>query len=268
MQMQHPDSISRLTLIGIEAALQAGDLLKKGFGTHFSIASKSQKHDLVTEYDHLSEKTIIQFIRQNIPSSSFLAEESGRHGEKDSEILWIIDPLDGTVNFAHQIPVFAISIAAQKEGQIVSGIVYQPMTQELFIAEKGSGSYLNGQRIHVTHTKSLDDAFLATGFPYNLKKNPMNCIECFSNVLRLGIPIRRLGAAAVDFAYIAAGRFDGFFEISLSPWDCAAGILLVEEAGGKVSHWKEKVFDLFAGKPILATNGLIHKTLAKVLNQP
>jgi myo-inositol-1(or 4)-monophosphatase len=265
--MQHPDSLSHLTLIAIEAALQAGDILKKGFGTHFSIATKSEKHDLVTEYDRLSEKNIIQFIRENVPSSNFLAEESGRVGEKNSEILWIIDPLDGTVNFAHQIPVFAISIAAQRAGQIICGVIYQPMTQELFIAEQGLGSYLNGKRIHVTRTEALEDCFLSSGFPYNLAKNPLNCIEHFSDVLRLGIPIRRLGAAAVDLAYTAAGRFDGFFEIGLSPWDCAAGILLIEEAGGKVSHWKEKVFDLFAGQPILATNGLIHKKLAQVLNQ-
>lgn len=265
--MKQPESLSHLALVAIEAALQAGDILKKGFGTHFSISTKSEKHDLVTEYDKASEKSIIQFIRENVPSSSFLAEESGRHGEKNSEFLWIIDPLDGTVNFAHQIPVFAISIAAQQAGQLICGIIYQPMTQELFVAEKGLGSYLNGKRIHVTRTESLDDAFLATGFPYNLGKNPLNCIEHFSDVSRLGIPTRRLGAAAVDLAYTAAGRFDGFFEIGLSPWDCAAGILLIEEAGGKVTHWKEKVFDLFAHLPILATNGLIHKPLAKLLSQ-
>jgi len=265
--MEHPESLSHFTLIAIEAALQAGDILKKGFGTHFSISTKSEKHDLVTDYDKLSEKNIIQFIRENVPSSHFLAEESGLHGDKHAEILWIIDPLDGTVNFAHQIPVFAISIAAQKEGQIICGVIYQPMTQELFVAEKGLGAYANGKRIHVTETNNLTDAFLSSGFPYNLIDNPLHCIERFSDVLRLGIPIRRLGAAAIDLAYTAAGRFDGFFEIGLSPWDCAAGTLLVEEAGGKVSHWKEKHFDLFAKLPILATNGLIHKTLAKVLNQ-
>jgi myo-inositol-1(or 4)-monophosphatase len=265
--MKHPESLSHLTLAAIEAALQAGDLLKKGFGTHFTISTKSEKHDLVTEYDRQSEKLIIQFLRDNVPSSSFLAEESGSHGERNAEILWIIDPLDGTVNFAHEIPVFAISIAAQRDGQMLCGVIYQPMTQELFIAEKGLGSYLNGHRIHVTRTESLDGAFLSSGFPYNLATNPLNCIEHFSDVLRLGIPIRRLGAAAVDLAYTAAGRFDGFFEIGLCPWDIAAGILLIEEAGGKVSHWKEKVFDLFEKKPIMATNGLIHKALAKVLNQ-
>jgi myo-inositol-1(or 4)-monophosphatase len=265
--MKHPESLSRLTLIAIEAALLSGDLIKKGFGTHFSISTKSEKHDLVTEYDRASETAIIQFIRQNVPSSSFLAEESGRQGEKNAHILWVIDPLDGTVNFAHQIPLFAISIAAQKEGQIVCGVVYQPMTQELFVAEKGLGAYLNGLRISVTETASLDEAFLSSGFPYNLANNPMKCIEHFSDILHLGIPIRRLGAAAVDLAYTAAGRFDGFFEIGLSPWDCAAGILLIEEAGGTVSNWDESRFDLFSKQPILATNGRIHQMLAKELRR-
>ena len=263
--MKHPESLSHITLIGIEAALAAGDLLRQGFGTEYSISSKSSKHDLVTEYDTRAEKAIIEFIRENIPSSHFLAEESGKMGDEKSSLLWIIDPLDGTVNFAHGVPVFSVSIAAQKEGEIICGIIYQPITHELFVAEKGSGVFLNGNRIKVSKTKSIDSSFLATGFPYNLAENPSGCIEHFTDILHLGIPIRRLGSAAIDLAYTASGRFDGYFESRLAPWDCAAGILMIAEAGGKVSHWNGQPFDLFAYQTVLATNGLIHDSLSKIL---
>jgi myo-inositol-1(or 4)-monophosphatase len=265
--MNENELLSRITLKAIEAALHAGSLLKRGFGTHFSVSSKSVKMDLVTEYDRLSEDCIIKQLRSHFPSSGFLAEESGRQDQKNASLLWIIDPLDGTVNFAHQIPVFAISIAAQKEGQTVCGIIYQPMTTELFVAEKGRGAYLNGEKIHVSKTSSIDEVFLASGFPYTLKENPMHCIERFNDMLHLGIPIRRLGAAAVDLAYTAAGRFDGFFEVDLAPWDCAAANLLIEEAGGTVSSWSGKKYDLFAKEPIVASNGLIHSFLVDILKQ-
>ncbi|MBF8263276.1 MAG: Inositol-1-monophosphatase [Parachlamydiales bacterium] len=265
--MDKSKPFSPITLAAIDAALLAGDILNQGFGTDFSISCKSGKHNLVTEYDHKSEKAIIEFIRQNIPSSEFLAEESGRQEKKGSSILWIIDPLDGTVNFAHGIPVFSVSIAASMNGQVESGVVYQPVTHELFVAQKGHGAYLNGRRIAVTKIPTLDQAFLATGFPYNLAENPSHCIEHFTDILRLGIPIRRLGSAAIDLAYTAAGRFDGFFETRLAPWDCAAGCLLIEEAGGKTSHWNAAPFNLFADQPLLATNGLIHSEMLKRLSK-
>lgn len=261
------NNLSRFCLIGIEAALQAGDLLKKGFGSQFSISTKPGIHNLVTEYDHLSEDTIIDYIRKNVPSSDFLAEESGRKNEKNASVLWIVDPLDGTVNFAHQIPVFSVSIAASIQNEVVCGIVYQPMTQELFVAEKGRGAFLNGRPIHVSSTSSLKESILATGFPYNLIENPSNCIEHFIDILRLGIPLRRLGSAAIDLAYTAAGRFDGFFETKLSPWDCAAGNLLVNEAGGIVTQWDGRAYQLEAEKPILATNHLIHQELSTKLSK-
>ena len=265
--MQNPtEHLSNLTLIGIEAALKAGELLRHGFGTQFSISSKEGIHNLVTEYDHRAEKAIIDFLKEKTPSAHFLAEESGSSG-KSSELLWIIDPLDGTVNFAHQIPCFSVSIAAREGDTTVCGIVYQPITHELFVAEKGRGAWLNGQRLRVSNVASLKKSFLATGFPYNLADNPVDCIGHFTDILRLGIPVRRLGSAAIDLAYTAAGRFEGFFEVSLSPWDCAAGILLVEEAGGKTSDWGGNPFDLFAKGPILSSNGLIHEAFSKVLQQ-
>jgi myo-inositol-1(or 4)-monophosphatase len=265
--VEEKESFSHLTLIAIEAALSAGDLLRQGFGTHFSIQSKEGSHNLVTEYDHKSEELIIDFIRQNVPNSHFLAEESGASGQAKAPLSWIIDPLDGTVNFAHQIPLFAVSIGLEKEGELFCGVVFQPMSHELFIAEKGKGATLNGMPLRTSKTKHLHEAILATGFPYNLKENPYHCIDHFIDILRAGIPIRRMGAAAIDFAYTAAGRFDGFFEVSLAPWDCAAGKLLVEEAGGQVSGWDGKPFDLHSRKPIFASNKTIHKEALTLLNR-
>lgn len=258
---------SSTTLIAIDAAIQAGKLLKEGFGTCFTISSKEGKHNLVTEYDHLSEKKIIDFLKTREPNSHFLAEESGSSGTDTHDLLWIIDPLDGTVNFAHEIPIFAVSIAAQKNGKIVSGVVYQPITDELFAAEIGKGAYLNGKKLQTSAVKQLDRAMLATGFPYNLAQNPSHCIEHFIEILKLGIPVRRLGAAAIDLAYTAAGKFDGFFEVELAPWDVAAGKLLIEEAGGRVTHWDQTPFDIKSRKTLLASNGHIHQQIGTVLNR-
>ncbi|MCC6127641.1 MAG: inositol monophosphatase [Chlamydiae bacterium] len=260
------ESLSELTLIAIEAALQAGSLLREGFGTHFSIKSKEGVHNLVTEYDHRSEKMVIDFLREQTPDAQFLAEESGHSAGKGENLIWIIDPLDGTVNFAHKIPMFSVSIAAERDKEVVCGVVYHPLVHELFVAEKGKGAYLNGEKLKVSQVSKLPEAFLATGFPYNLVDNPGQCIEHFVDVLRTGIPIRRLGSATLDLAYIAAGRFDGFFEVSLAPWDCAAGKLLVEEAGGKVSSWDGKQFDFRSYGPILASNGQIHQRCISILS--
>lgn len=261
------ESLSNLTLIAIEAALQAGTLLRQGYGTHFSISSKEGVHNLVTEYDHRSEKMIIDFLRSHFPDAEFLAEESGSSKGGSKDLVWIIDPLDGTVNFAHKIPMFAISIAAELNGEVVSGVVYQPIIHELFVAEKGKGAFLNGQKLQVSEVSEMRRSILATGFPYNLADNPHHCIDHFVDILRVGIPIRRMGAATLDLAYTAAGRFEGFFEVSLGPWDCAAGKLLVEEAGGKVTSWDQSPFDLRSYKPIFASNGRIHAAGSAILSK-
>ncbi len=266
MAQYKKEAFSHLTLIAIEAALQAGDILRQGFGTPFAITQKEGKHNLVTEYDFLAEKSILSFLKHHVPNSDFLAEESGASGST-SEILWIIDPLDGTVNFAHQIPIFSVSIALEKKGDLFCGVVYQPITHELFVAEKGKGAFLNGKTLKVSSTSILSDSILATGFPYNIHENPFHCIDHFVDILRLGIPIRRMGSAAIDLAYTAAGRFEGFFEVGLSPWDCAAGILLLEEAGGKVSGWNQKPLHHRSKDPILGSNGKIHSALADVLQR-
>ncbi len=266
MEQYKTKTFSHLTLIAIDAALHAGEILRQGFGTHFSISHKEGRHNLVTEYDRLSETNIIEFLAQNVPGSCFLAEESGHVGA-DSEILWIIDPLDGTVNFAHQVPIFSVSIALELKKELFCGVVYQPITHELFIAEKGKGAFLNGHPISVSKTNTIKEAMISTGFPYNLHENPFHCIEHFVDILRAGIPIRRLGSAAIDLAYTAAGRVDGFFEVGLAPWDCAAGYLLIQEAKGKVTGWDKTPFSYHSKTPILGSNGLIHDALHEILNR-
>ena len=265
---QEKKGFSEITTVAIDAALLAGQILKGGFGTNFQIQSKRGTHNLVTEYDHKAEEAIIAYICKHIPNSAFLAEESGQRGQPLSEtLLWIIDPLDGTVNFAHNIPFYSVSIGVEKNRELLAGVVYVPITEELFVAEKGRGAFLNGAPIHVSKEQQLIKSILATGFPYNLAENPSHCIEHFVDVLKMGIPIRRLGSAAIDFAYTAAGRFEGFFEVSLSPWDLAAGKLLVEEAGGRVTTWSGAPLNIHAEHTILATNGPIHKEAIALLDR-
>ena len=249
---------SRLTNIAILAAQQAGEVLKKAFGSSYSSTSKEGRHNLVTEYDQKVEEMIIKFIRRQFPGHGFLGEEGGSTGDTSQGIQWIIDPIDGTVNFAHSIPFFSVSIAACFQGLPLCGVVFSPMTNELFVAEKGLGAYLNGTPLKVTKTALLPDAILATGFPYNSYENPLGCIDHFIKFAKLGIPIRRLGSAALDLAYVAAGRFDGFWEISLQPWDIAAGKLLIEEAGGLVTNYQKQEIIIFAETTLIASNNLLH----------
>lgn len=265
-------SPASLTLIAIQAALSAGELLARGFGTSFSMESKAGgRQNLVTEYDHAAEKLIIKFLQEKTPGCAFLAEESGStpspHADS-SPLLWIIDPLDGTVNFAHQIPFFSVSIAAVWEGEIVAGVAYQPLLHELFTATKGEGAFLNGKRLKTSKNSSPNHAIIATGFPTNVEDNPKHCIDTFTHMLRQGFPIRRLGSAVLDLAYIAAGRFDAFWEVSLQPWDIAAGRLIIEEAGGRVTNYAGQSFDPTQPSTLLATNGLLHPLMLEVLALP
>lgn len=259
--------IDKLSELAIKTAKEAGAILKKGFGTSFRISSKSGKNDLVTEYDNLSEDYIINAIKKEFPDHSFLAEESGRIGEmKKGKILWVIDPLDGTVNFAHSLPIFSVSIAAVLDGEILVGVIYHPIMDELFAAKKGGGATRNGEKISVSVNPDFEKSLLVTGFPYNIKKNPNSCIDHFVSIIKRGIPVRRLGSAALDLAYTAAGIFDGFWEIDLKPWDVAAGALLVQEAGGMVTQYNKEKYSIFS-KSILATNGKIHNEISKSLIQ-
>ncbi|MCX7909888.1 MAG: inositol monophosphatase [Ignavibacteria bacterium] len=253
------------TKVAIETAKKAGKILQEGFGSSFKISSKEGKNNLVTEYDNRSEEFIIENLRKHFPEFSFLAEESGKteNGNK-CEFVWVIDPLDGTVNYAHNLPIFSVSIALTKQKEILCGVIYNPMLDELFVAEKGKGSYLNSAKLSVSLCDDLDSSFLVTGFPYNIDTNPGHCVDQFVQMLKRGIPVRRLGSAALDLAYVAAGRFDGFWEINLNPWDVAAGVLLVQEAGGLVTQYNKEPYWI-SDNNILATNGLIHDQLSETL---
>jgi myo-inositol-1(or 4)-monophosphatase len=227
---------SFLTIQAIEAAKEAASYIKSQFGLIHTVEEKEGKHNIVTECDKQSEEMIISHLRKQFPSHGFLAEERGEQN-RSTEMLWVIDPLDGTVNFFRGIPHFAISIAACQGTDIVLGVIMHPLTGECFVAEKGKGAFHNNKRLHVSSTEHIDAALIATGFPYNVDENPMQCIESISYFLHRGNHIRRMGAASLDLAYIAAGHFDAYFETNLKPWDVAAGILLVEEAQGKISRW-------------------------------
>jgi myo-inositol-1(or 4)-monophosphatase len=256
----HLNPMNTLLQTAIDAAQKAGKVLKEGFGTDYTISSKSQIHDLVTEYDHKSEAIIIETIRSSFPDHQILTEESGHHAS-DGDITWIIDPLDGTVNYAHGIPFFCVSIAAIQGSDILCGVIYSPMTEELFSAEMGKGAFLNGHSYKVTQQTSLLHSFLVTGFPYSVKENPLHCIEHFAHIVGMGIPIRRLGSAALDLAYVAVGRFDGFWEVALQPWDMAAGALLVKEAGGIVIDYSGNDLNVMKSSSIIAGNIDIVKAL-------
>ncbi len=249
---------SSFALVAIQAALQAGELLKKGFGSPGPISSKKGRHDLVTMHDKASETMIKSCITQAFPDHTFLAEESGISQGKNTSVTWVIDPLDGTVNFAHGIPYFCISIAVLVNNIVVAAIIHMPMTGELFVAEKGKGAFLNGSLLSVSTTKDPKDAFLATDIPYNAEENPGGCIDSFSKIMLLGTPVRRIGSAASALAYVAAGKLDGYWEISLQPWDVAAGLLLIEEAGGKVSHYDGSPHTLAPSSTIIASNTHLH----------
>lgn len=249
----------------IESALGAGKIVKEGFGTNFLVSNKEGINNLVTEYDTKSEKFIIDNIKKAFPSHQFLAEESGKSNPKhNGEITWVIDPLDGTVNFAHALPIFSVSIAAELNGEILCGVIYHPILDQLFYAEKGGGAFMNDRKIHVSAKSDFRKSFLVTGFPYNVSQNPCNCIDHFVQIIKDGIPVRRLGSAALDLAYVAAGIFDGFWEVNLNPWDVAAGAILVEEAGGRVSQYNLNKFDIHS-QTILATNGILHSEISEKL---
>lgn len=262
-QEVHPQ---QLLAVAVEAAHKAGSILKNGFGSSFAISSKEGRHNLVTEYDTAAEQAIISHIQAAYSNHSFLAEESGASGlQRPDTVQWIIDPLDGTVNFAHNIPIFSVSIAAALNGQLLCGVIYQPLLGELFTASRGNGAYLNNKKLCVSATDTLADAILVTGFPYNIHENPRNAIGHFARIIGKGLPVRRLGSAALDLAYVAAGRFDGFWEVQLHPWDVAAGQLLIEEAGGKITHYDNSAYSM-ENPTILATNGkALHNELSALL---
>lgn len=247
----------------IAIAQRAGSLLRTGFGGVVDATAKEGRHNLVTQYDLAVEQLLLETLQDLAPGSAFLGEEGGAHAGT-SDVEWIVDPLDGTVNFAHGIPIFCVSIAARIRGELALGVIYQPLLNELFTAIAGEGAALNGVPIRVSETPLLSDSILVTGFPYNVHTNPHGCIDQFARVVGTGLPVRRLGSAALDLAYVAAGRFDGFWEVELQPWDMAAGSLLVQEAGGMVTHYAGRPLVL-GSDSIIASNQKIHKELVDLL---
>ncbi|QDR81098.1 inositol monophosphatase family protein [Sporomusa termitida] len=203
-----------------------------------ALAVKSTAIDIVTEIDKKSEAKLIAFVKEYYPAHAILAEESGRSAAQ-SDYLWIIDPLDGTTNYAQGLPIFSVSIALAYRGQTILGLVYAPVLAELYYAVRGQGAFLNDRPIHVAAKTNLLDSVLATGFPYDVAEHPVNNIDYFTRLLPKTRAIRRFGSAAYDLASVACGRFDGYWELNLSPWDAAAGILLVEEAGGTVQPFRQ-----------------------------
>lgn len=248
----------------IQTARDAGQILAERFGRKIEISNKSEI-DLVTESDLASERVIIERIKTYYPRHSILAEESGvtNPADRESDWRWIIDPLDGTTNYAHGYPCFCVSIALEHQGKMEIGVVYDPLRDEMFAAERGQGASLNGRRINVSRTMTLSSALLCTGFPYDVRQRS-EFARHFASFIMQAQGVRRDGAAALDLAYVAAGRFDGFWEEGLKPWDVAAGILLIEEAGGRVSNYRGEVFDIHT-PPIMASNGLIHDEMQRVL---
>jgi myo-inositol-1(or 4)-monophosphatase len=227
-----------------------------------SIQSKGI-NDFVTYVDKTSEKKLIGELAKILPEAGFIAEENDRLKKRD-RYNWIIDPLDGTTNFIHGIPLFSISIGLMLKEEIVSGVVFEPNQQECFYSWKNGGAFLNGQQIFVSEASSLNDCIIATGFPYSNYSRLEGFMETFTHLMKNTHGIRRLGSAALDLAYVACGRFDGFFEYGLHPWDSAAGSIMVEEAGGTVSDFKGKRNFIF-GEEILASNKLIHEPFLQVI---
>ncbi len=247
----------------ISIAREAGVFLKERLNNKHVIAYKGDIN-IVTDADRLSEEIITSKISQKYPSHDILAEEStGTY--KGSDFRWIIDPLDGTTNYAHGYPVFCVSIALERKGEICLGVIYNPMLEEMFVAERGKGAFLNGRKISVSSTADLTRSLLATGFPYDIRDDENNNINYFSGMAKKARAIRRAGSAALDMAYIAMGRFDGFWELKLMPWDTAAGWLLIHEAGGVVTDIFGDAFSL-TSPHILATNGKIHREMVNVLH--
>ena len=265
--MMNPSvKLSAMTSVAIDAALQAGAILRQGFGTTFQIAEKPGHLNYVTEFDHAAEKCIMDVVRTHFPTHGFLCEECGSIPSDKSDILWIIDPLDGTTNFTHNIPIFSISIGILSPEGMIGGVIYQPMSNELFVAEKGKGAFLNGSKIKVSEKKEFA-GLAATGFPHNIEENPLHCIDHFVKILKKRTIIRNLGSCAVNLAYLAAGRFDAYWAISLYPWDVSAGILLVQEAGGKITDYTGDEYPVLKGGPLVVTNGLLHQSLLNQLKQ-
>lgn len=252
------------TLPDVESlARRAGAVILAGFGAHHHIQYKGVI-DLVTEMDHQSETLLLNEIRSQFPHHQVITEESGSHAG-DACCRWYIDPLDGTINYAHGLPIFCVSIAYEAEGQLRLGVVYDPSREECFTAERGRGAWLNGRPIRASATQELDQSLLVTGFPYDIRTNPENNLDNYARFALRTQAVRRLGSAALDLCYVASGRFDGYWEISIKAWDVAAGALIAAEAGAAVTNASGGEDFLSPPQTILAANPTLHAQMLQLL---
>lgn len=249
-------------MVARRAAKRAGQIVRDHWERRKVVAIKSTAIDLVTETDRAAEEAILEILSKECPGDAILAEESGARG--DAAVTWVIDPLDGTTNFAHSYPHVSVSIAVVESGRTSFGIVEDPLRRERFEAFRGGGAFLDGEPIRVSKTHRLSEALLATGFPYDRREHARYYLAHLEELMMRCHGVRRGGSAALDLCYVAAGRFDGFWEWKLKPWDTAAGLLLVEEAGGRMSDFSGNPFDP-SGEQCLATNGRIHSGMLAVL---
>lgn len=262
--MNPPSETHAVLALAVELARSAGRLQRERYETPLDVRTKSAPIDLVTEVDRACEALILEGLRRERPKDAILAEEGGGFGDRDAEWCWIVDPLDGTTNFAHGYPAFCVSIGVERRGERRVGVVYEPLRDELFTAVRGEGSFRNGNPVHVSDEASLGRSLLATGFAYDLRRSRRDNLDHFAAFLKQARGLRRGGSAALDLSYVACGRLDGFWELKLHAWDVAAGFLLVEEAGGRVT-------DLRGGPPprsgeeVVASNGRIHDAMLAVL---
>jgi myo-inositol-1(or 4)-monophosphatase len=248
----------------LTATEEGAKVLKEYFDKQFKITNKEGINNLVTEVDHKSEQAIINCIKSNYPSHYILSEEAGELVQ-ESEYKWIIDPIDGTVNYANGIPICCVSIGIEQNGKIIMGAVYNPFMNEFYFAERNKGALLNEAKITVSNKADLASSCLVTGFPYTYLDSANGPLQVFEKFIRKGIPVRRLGSAAIDLCWVAAGRFDGFYEHKLNAWDSAAGFIIVEEAGGKVTDLFGAYYNPYQ-PGIVATNGLIHDKMVAIIN--
>lgn len=264
MTTPSPDQLQAFLDIATEAAFSAGAVLTHYLGQLDDIQEKGRPGDLVTVADKEAEQVVLGVLRRHFPEHSVLAEESGRIEAKDTDYLWAIDPLDGTTNYTHQYPFFAVSIGLLIHGVPSLGVIYDPFHEDIFQAAKGLGAYRNRRPIQVSTTQTLSQSLLVTGFAYDRRETSDNNYAEFCHLTHKTQGVRRGGAASLDLAYVACGRLDGYWERGLSPWDLAAGVVLVEEAGGRVTAYDNSPFQLETGR-IVATNGLIHQELSNTL---
>lgn len=264
--MNHPslDDLHRFLDIATEAALAAGGILQSYWGKLEGVEEKGRPGDLVTAADKAAEAEILTILHRHVPNHAILAEESGQQGGSDTPYLWAIDPLDGTTNFAHQYPFSAVSIGLLVNGISQVGVIFDPFHQELFRAARGLGATRNRQAIKVSTTPQLSQSLLVTGFAYDRRETVDNNYAEFCHFTHMTQGVRRGGSASIDLAYVACGRLDGYWERGLSPWDMAAGVVIVEEAGGRVTAYDGSPFDLRSGR-ILATNGALHEAMSREL---